>query len=275
MTLLERQQYCLTKKNIKAEKMRADLNDKEIEGCTYKPVYSSTVRRASYSSVESVIKRQLSTGSFGIAKEIEPSMELMERSTLNGLPPKKPQVKRVSRYIKMKKPDLLDECRSTLSNSMSNFHLNDSPNEDSSSNQQLNISTEIKDGDSAEPENEEENSPEIPDQSSEYISSTSDMDYLEPVVDDVSERKYSFANNSCDIRGKIPIADFNDFQLDSFYRKRDRGSTRAGVSLMMGVRESDYTEQIVAAIFDKSKFTEGEASSWLVRNYDRLTNRLV
>ena len=92
-----------------------------------------------------------------------------------------------------------------------------------------------------------------------------DEDYKQPVP----KHKYSFLPNSTDHRGKIQLQDHTDFQLDSFYRKRDRGSAKPGVSLMMGRREDDFSEQVVHVVFDRYKFTEGQASEWMERNIHR------
>jgi hypothetical protein len=80
---------------------------------------------------------------------------------------------------------------------------------------------------------------------------------------------YRFAPNSTVHRGKIELQDYNDFALDSFYRKRDRGSSKPGVSLLMGRREDDGTEQVVAIIFDRTKFSEELASDWVSINLHR------
>ncbi|GBG31373.1 Hypothetical Protein FCC1311_075972 [Hondaea fermentalgiana] len=83
------------------------------------------------------------------------------------------------------------------------------------------------------------------------------------------ERKYRFANNSTADKGKVQVQDHADFQLDSFYRKRDRGSAKPGVSLLMGRREDDLTEQVVAVIFDRARFEEADADDWMHRNIHR------
>lgn len=83
------------------------------------------------------------------------------------------------------------------------------------------------------------------------------------------ELKYRFAPNSTDDKGKITLQDHNMFQLDSFYRKRDRGSAKLGVSLLMGRREDTHSEQVVSVVFDRSKFSEESANEWMNRNIHR------
>ncbi len=81
--------------------------------------------------------------------------------------------------------------------------------------------------------------------------------------------KYRFAGNSTDQKGKIELQDYTEFQLNTYYRKRDRGSAKPGVSLLMGTREDDLTEQVVSVIFDRSKFDEKQACEWMERNVHR------
>lgn len=81
--------------------------------------------------------------------------------------------------------------------------------------------------------------------------------------------KHRFLPNSTSDRGKMQLQEYSDFQLDSFYRKRDRGSAKPGVSLMMGRREDDFSEQVVHVVFDRSKFSEEQASEWMERNAHR------
>ena len=49
------------------------------------------------------------------------------------------------------------------------------------------------------------------------------------------------------------------FNIDTFYRKRDKNAGRDGISLLMARKEDDHAaEEAIAVFFDRTKFTEEE-----------------
>ena len=67
-------------------------------------------------------------------------------------------------------------------------------------------------------------------------------------------------------KGKFLVQSPNKFAFDSFYRKRDKGTIKPGVSLLMARHEDTAKEEPIAVFFDRSKFTEEEASQWWDQN---------
>ena len=93
-----------------------------------------------------------------------------------------------------------------------------------------------------------------------------------PVPEPKKERPFKFGTVLMDDgRGRFRIQDTSAFALDSFYRKRDRGSSLPGVSLQMGRTEDTGREEVVTILFDKSRFTEEQAAGWWRGNRCRFT----
>jgi hypothetical protein len=67
-------------------------------------------------------------------------------------------------------------------------------------------------------------------------------------------------------KGKFIVQSPSKFAFDSFYRKRDKGTIKPGVSLLMARHEDTAKEEPIAVFFDRSKFTEEEASQWWDQN---------
>ena len=93
------------------------------------------------------------------------------------------------------------------------------------------------------------------------------------VVDAVKEEEiiawkdFFAAHGTNDLKGKHVIQDAMPFNIDTFYRKRDKHSGRDGVSLLMARRDDDHgTQEAIAVFFDRSKFTEEDAADWWMHN---------
>jgi len=75
----------------------------------------------------------------------------------------------------------------------------------------------------------------------------------------------NFGSN--DLKGKHVIQDAMPFNIDTFYRKRDKNSGRDGISLLMARKEDDHAaEEAIAVFFDRTKFTEEDAAEWWLHN---------
>ena len=81
--------------------------------------------------------------------------------------------------------------------------------------------------------------------------------------------KHKFAPNSTQDKGVIKVQEAELFEMDSFYRKRDRGTSQRGVTLLMGRREDSGRESVVSIYFDRRMFTELSASEWFESNVHR------
>ena len=72
---------------------------------------------------------------------------------------------------------------------------------------------------------------------------------------------------SNDIKGKHVIQDAMPFNIDTFYRRRDKHSGRDGVSLLMARKDDDHgTQEAIAVFFARDKFTEEDACEWWMMN---------
>lgn len=78
-----------------------------------------------------------------------------------------------------------------------------------------------------------------------------------------------------DRKGKHVIQDAMPFNIDTFFRKRDKNAGRDGVSLLMARREDNHGSlEAIAVFFDRSKFTEQQAADWWRDNRIRFPNRI-
>ena len=76
------------------------------------------------------------------------------------------------------------------------------------------------------------------------------------------------------LKGKHVIQDSMPFNIDTFFRKRDKHSGRDGVSLLMARKDDDHgTQEAIAVFFDRTKFTEEEAAEWWLHNRIRFPYR--
>ena len=78
--------------------------------------------------------------------------------------------------------------------------------------------------------------------------------------------KFFDEQGSNDLKGKFIVQSPTKFAFDSFYRKRDKGTIKPGVTLLMARHEDTAREEPVAIFFNRSKFTEEEASQWWDQN---------
>ena len=88
-------------------------------------------------------------------------------------------------------------------------------------------------------------------------------------ANEVKDIKYKFASTSSADKGIMYVRPAEDFAVDSFYRKRDRGTSARGVTLLVGRRESDGREAVVSVLFDRTRFDEAAASEWYESNRSR------
>ena len=80
------------------------------------------------------------------------------------------------------------------------------------------------------------------------------------------ELNFFDASGSNKLKGKYIVQSPTKFAFDSFYRKRDKGTIKPGVSLLMARHEDTAKEEPIAVFFDRSKFSEEEASQWWDQN---------
>merc|ERR1712086_128759 len=81
---------------------------------------------------------------------------------------------------------------------------------------------------------------------------------------------FTFATSgSTDYKGRFNIQPSGNFEMNSLYRKRDKGTMEGGVSLMVGIHEDSGHEEAVAAYFDRSKFTLDQAAEWWLTHQHR------
>lgn len=253
MNLIERQEYLLKRKKEREQKLRDQQNQKESEECTHRP--NTFTRKNSFPNIESVIKhdpaatwsesptnrKRRDSGSKDKLVAVvadPPTEEIGEKKKVGAVVPRQ---KSVSRLLELAacKSALLDACKLDLMNRSNPESFIFADQADGS------IAPDGFDGTDVEGDNQDSRE------------------------EDLVDLKYRFANNSTADKGKIQLQDHAAFQLDSFYRKRDRGSAKPGVSLLMGRREDDYTEQVVAVLFDRSKFNEVDADEWMHKNVHR------
>ena len=77
------------------------------------------------------------------------------------------------------------------------------------------------------------------------------------------------------IKGKHVIQDAMPFNIDTFFRKRDKNAGADGVSLLMARRDDNHgTVEAIAVFFDRTKFTEEKAAEWWVHNRCRFPNAI-
>jgi hypothetical protein len=88
----------------------------------------------------------------------------------------------------------------------------------------------------------------------------------EPVKKETSDGFFDkFGTN--DLKGKHVIQDSMPFNIDTFFRKRDKHAGCDGVSLLMARKDDNHgTQEAIAVFFDRSKFTEEEAFQWWLSN---------
>lgn len=269
MTLMERQDFVLSRKLVKVERIRASQAEAEVAECTHKP--SRFTRKNSFSNVESIVKlphpglswsqsptgRQRAAFAFGSAsvpdavseaeegaapeqRDEEAAAAAAPRQRRNSLTRRKSRLQLLQDTVGAS--SLLEACKQAL--------------------QKISEPPATKAGADSKPEDGEGASAGA---GGEPVQ----LPAVAAPTEESSKKAYKFSENSTPAKGKVQVQDYNNFQLDSFYRKRDRGSAKPGVSLLMGRRDDDFTEQVVAVIFDRSKFSQDGASTWLHTNLDR------
>ena len=75
--------------------------------------------------------------------------------------------------------------------------------------------------------------------------------------------------DSSNARARIILQDASHFDVSSMYRKTDRKARRDGIALLMGRREDNFEEQVIAVLFDMEKVTRPEAADWWIEHVHR------
>jgi hypothetical protein len=89
------------------------------------------------------------------------------------------------------------------------------------------------------------------------------LDSLSTAVVSRPKLPFHFHIGTTKERARFQIQDPINFEMDSFYRKRDRDSLDPGVSLLVGRHIKTHEEEAVAIFFDRTKFlTEVDAKEW-------------
>ncbi|KAF0685152.1 Aste57867_22923 [Aphanomyces stellatus] len=89
-----------------------------------------------------------------------------------------------------------------------------------------------------------------------------DDDDETPLLPEATTGEYKIDFSGMETKARLVLQDASLFELNSMYRKTDKGAGREGVALQMGRREDNHEEQVVAVIFDKEKISEGDAQKW-------------
>jgi len=86
---------------------------------------------------------------------------------------------------------------------------------------------------------------------------------------------FKFATvGTTDYKARFNIQPANKFEMNSIYRKRDKGTMEGGVSLMVGVHEESGQEEAIAVFFDRSKFDIDQAAEWWLAHQHRFNYRM-
>ena len=71
-------------------------------------------------------------------------------------------------------------------------------------------------------------------------------------------------------KGHYKVRDVSRFLLTSMYKRKDRVTRTAGVSLLVGKLENPpHEEKVISALFDTDRFTERAAAQWWEDNGHR------
>lgn len=71
-------------------------------------------------------------------------------------------------------------------------------------------------------------------------------------------------------KGHYKVRDVSNFLLTSMYKRKDRVTRTAGVSLLVGkLEEPPHEEKVISALFDTDRFTERAAAEWWEDNGHR------
>ncbi|CAK4739337.1 hypothetical protein LEN26_019029 [Aphanomyces euteiches] len=83
-----------------------------------------------------------------------------------------------------------------------------------------------------------------------------------PLLPGIASCDYKIDFSGMETKARLVLQDAALFELNSMYRKTDKGAGREGIALQMGRREDNHEEQVVAVIFDKEKISEADAQKW-------------
>ena len=71
-------------------------------------------------------------------------------------------------------------------------------------------------------------------------------------------------------KGHYKVRDVSSFLLTSMYKRKDRVTRTAGVSLLVGkLEDPPHEEKVISALFDTDRFTEKAAAQWWEDNGHR------
>lgn len=71
-------------------------------------------------------------------------------------------------------------------------------------------------------------------------------------------------------KGHYKVRDVSFFLLTSMYKRKDRVTRTAGVSLLVGkLEDPPHEEKVISALFDTDRFTERAAAQWWEDNGHR------
>ncbi|OQR83899.1 hypothetical protein ACHHYP_14151 [Achlya hypogyna] len=248
MSMMERQAEWLRKKAEKVEAEERRQREEKEKELTFKP---NLMRRQTYTErppetvkPPSVTKQNSFNDKLMRAADTRPSSRSVE----------KPKAAKAKASVKKKKAarpidaklevtsDLLNNMKSELKASKAMKLETSAPDE--------------ADGDEPDDGGGDEDEP---------CDEPKDGDEDEPPATKVPtspELEYKIDFSGAENKARLVLQDASLFELNSMYRKTDKGARREGIALQMGRREDNHEEQVVAVIFDKEKMSEAEAQRW-------------
>ncbi|KDO30121.1 hypothetical protein SPRG_05313 [Saprolegnia parasitica CBS 223.65] len=251
MSMMERQAEWLKKKQEKVEAEERRQREEKEKELTFKP---NLMRRQTYNERPAEVTKPPSVtkqSSFNDkllqrpAPETRPASRSIEKPKASAASiPKAKAVRRKKSIASTTRPiDAKIEVTSDLLNNMKS---------------ELKASKAMKLEAAPADENGDENDDGDDDEPAEDPRETTadDDDNRLPLV--LSASKTSLLDFKIDFSGgeskaRLVLQDASLFELNSMYRKTDKGARREGIALQMGRREDNHEEQVVAVIFDKEK----------------------
>lgn len=88
--------------------------------------------------------------------------------------------------------------------------------------------------------------------------------------EDPFEKGYFFFKVDDKDKGHYKVRDVSRFLLTSMYKRKDRVTRTAGVSLLVGkLEDPPHEEKVISALFDTDRFSERAAAQWWEDNGHR------
>ncbi|EQC35849.1 hypothetical protein SDRG_06600 [Saprolegnia diclina VS20] len=271
MSMMERQAEWLKKKQEKVEAEERRQREEKEKELTFKP---NLMRRQTYTERPPEVTKPPSVtkqSSFNdkilqrTAAETRPGSRSIEKPKSSAPSiPKAKSVRRKKSIASTTRPiDAKLEVTSDLLNNMKS---------ELKASKAMKLEAATAPADDACDDNDGDDDDDEPAEDPREMTNADDDENRLPLV--LSASKTSLLDFKIDFSGgenkaRLVLQDASLFELNSMYRKTDKGARREGIALQMGRREDNHEEQVVAVIFDKEKMTEAEAQLWWTEHKPR------